>query len=77
MPKNGEGAKSVLDSEKKLQKQGELATSENLPKNVCMKLYDLMEKVVDSDVNPKTVNAACSCAAEIYKILKLNHEMTK
>lgn len=28
-------------------------------------------------MNPKTVHAACACAAEIHKILKLNLEMKR
>jgi hypothetical protein len=42
-----------------------------------MRLYELMTKVVQDDVNPKTVHAACACAAEIHKILRLNLEMKK
>lgn len=66
-----------LDSDKKLPQPSAQATSENLPKNVSMQLYSLMQKVVENDVNPKTVGAACACASEIHKILKLNLEMKK
>lgn len=66
-----------MDSVQKLQRHEDLVTSESLPKNVSMQLYKLMKKVVENEVNPKTVGAACSCAAEICKILKLNHEIRK
>lgn len=77
MQKNGDGDSQNSGSNKQLQKLESQVTSENLPKNVCMQLYNLMTKVVEDDVNPKTVNAACSCASEIHKILKLNHDMSK
>ncbi len=77
MQKNGDGGNQNLDSKKQLQNAENQVTSENLPKNVCMQLYNLMNKVVHNDVNPKTVSAACACASEIHKILKLNHEMKK
>lgn len=76
MQKNGDGDSQNSGSNKQLQKLESQVTSENLPKNVCMQLYNLMTKVVEDDVNPKTVNAACSCASEIHKILKLNHDMS-
>jgi hypothetical protein len=67
----------VLDLETKSLKHVEPAISENLPKNVSLKLYELMIKVVESEVNPKTVQAACACATEIHRMLKLNLEIKK
>lgn len=77
MRKNGEGNNRRSVSEKKLPKLDDQVTSEDLPKHVCMQLYGLMNRVVKDDVNPKTVSAACSCASEIHKILKLNHEISR
>lgn len=65
------------DLDKKSPEQESPATSENLPKNVSMQLFELMKRVVKDDVNPKTVNAACACASEIHKILRLNLEMKR
>jgi hypothetical protein len=48
-----------------------------LLKNVSMQLYELMKKVVKDDVNPKTVSAACNCASEIHKMLKLNRDILR
>lgn len=62
----------LTDLEMKLQKLEDLETSKNLPLNVSMQLYALMKKVVEKEVNPKTVSAACQCASEIHKIIKLN-----
>jgi hypothetical protein len=42
-----------------------------------MQLLSLMKLVVKEEVNPKTVAAACQCASEIHKILRLNFEMMK
>lgn len=64
-------------SDQKSPKQDVQVTSENLPKTVSMQLYALMTKVVENEVTPSTVNAACNCAAEIHKILKLNLEMKR
>lgn len=66
-----------MDSDNKLQKQNEVVTSENLPKSVCLQLYGLMTKVVSEDVNPRTVKAACDCATEIHRMLKLNLEIKR
>lgn len=64
-------------SGKQLIKPMNQETSENLPKSVSMQLLNLMKQVVQSDVNPSTVKAACQCAAEIHKMLKLNIELRK
>jgi len=77
MQDNGDENNQPSDLEKRSEIVKTPVTSENLPQNVCMQLYCLMNKVVEDDVNPKTVNAACSCASEIHKILKLNHEMSR
>jgi hypothetical protein len=77
MQKNGAGEIQHLDSGKKLTAQSDPATSENLLKNVSMQLYELMKKVVADEVTPKTVNAACGCASEIHKMLKLNREISR
>lgn len=75
MEKNGDTNSHSSASEKQLQNAEIQVTSENLPRDVCMQLYNLMKQVVCDDINPKTVNAACGCASEIHKILKLNKEM--
>lgn len=66
---------SVLDH--KLLEQEIAVNSENLPRNVSMQLYDLMKQVVKNDVTPATVKAACLCATEIHRMLKLNQEIRK
>lgn len=77
MQDNGEAVNQDSVLNKKSQNLENLTISKNLPKNVCLKLYDLMQKVVKDEVTPKTVSAACMCASEIQKILKLNYEMQK
>lgn len=72
MPKNGEDNNQLLDSEKQLAMQENQATFENLPTSVSLQLLELMKKVVAKEVTPQTVNAACNCASEIHKILKLS-----
>lgn len=72
-----EAKHQALDSETRSLKHGDPATSENLPKNVSLKLYELMNSVVSKDVTPATVNAACQCASEIHKILKFNLELMR
>ena len=64
-----------LDSKRLLEKQNEQVTSENLPKKLCMQLHSLMIDVTKKEVTPDSVRAACLCASEIHKILKLNHEI--
>lgn len=65
------------DLEKKSQNQEKDSQSTSLPYTVSMQLVNLMQKVVEDEVSPKTVGAACQCASEIHKILKLNFEMKK
>ena len=74
---SGDVSNYSLDLSQKLHQQEGVVTSENLPKNVCLKLYSLMKEVVTEDVTPKTVSAACNCAAEISKLLRLNHDISK
>ena len=75
MPKNGEENNQLLDSEKQLAMQESQETFENLPISVSTQLLKLMKQVVAKEVNPQTVNAACNCASEIHKILKLSASM--
>jgi hypothetical protein len=51
------------------------ATSESLSKDLATQLLILMKRVTEDEVTPGTVNAACNCASEIHKILKLNFQM--
>ena len=53
-----------LASKKQLQRPQEMETN-------------LMKQVVSEEVNPATVKAACQCAGEIHKMLKLNLELKK
>jgi len=48
-----------------------------LSRNIAEHLLHLMKEVTNDEVNPKTVNAACQCAAELYKVMKLNLEMKR
>jgi hypothetical protein len=77
MPDNTDVKNQVSVSGQASQKLDVLPTSENLPKNVSFKLYELMTKVVMEDVNPKTVQAACACATEIHRMLKLNLDLKR
>lgn len=77
MPANTEEKTQHLVSGQKLQKQEDLVTSENLPRNVSMQLFELMKQIVQDEISPKTVHAACACASEISKILKINNEMRR
>ena len=77
MRKNTDAGVPALASETSLQKLDAPVTSENLPKNVSLQLFDLMKQVVADDVNPKTVLAACKCATEIHRMLKLNQEIRR
>lgn len=46
----------------------------NLSTTVATQLLDLMQAVTKEEVTPETVNAACNCAKEIHKIIRLNME---
>jgi len=72
-----EDNKRVSVSGKKLQTRENQETSENLSKNLSLKLISLIEEVNKEGVTPETVNASCNAAAQIHKILKLNLEMKK
>lgn len=50
---------------------------QNLSSTVAGRLLDLMNNVTKDDVNPETVNAACNCAKEIHKIIRLNLELER
>lgn len=67
----------ILDSEQQSHTLENQGTSENLSSTVAKQLLNLMTKVTEDDVNPSTVNAACNCASEISKIIRLNLELKK
>lgn len=77
MQGNGEVDSQHLASETKLQKREDQETSESLPKSVSLHLLDLMKKVVEENVNPSTVSAACKCASEIHKMIKINLDLKR
>lgn len=58
-------------------KPAEQATSQSLPQSVSVQLVDLMRKVVEKEVSPTTVRAACECARTVNELLKTNLEMIK
>lgn len=49
----------------------------NLSMSIAEHLLDLMKSVTKDSVSPKTVNAACQCASELHKLMKLNLEMRR
>lgn len=51
--------------------------SRSLSKDLAGSLMGLIKDVNKDGVTPETVNASCNCAAQIYKILRLNFEMKK
>lgn len=69
---NGEVNNPPSALEKQLIKPEDQETFENLPISVSLHLLGLMKTVVKNEITPSTVNAACNCAAEIHKILKLS-----
>jgi hypothetical protein len=77
MPENTAESHQLSDLNQRSLKPDEVVTSANLPKNVSLRLYELMTKVVSEEVTPATVNAACNCATEITKLLKLNIELKR
>lgn len=77
MRENSGGEAQALVSGQNLQKLKEPVTSENLPKNVSMQLFGLMTEVVKEKVTLGTVRAACQCAQEIHRMLKLNEEIRR
>jgi hypothetical protein len=44
---------------------------------VSVQLVALMKQVVEKEVNPTTVRAACECARTVNELLKTNLEMIK
>lgn len=80
MQENTDAEIQCSDSEKRLSKQESQQvpqTSEILSQNVGLYLFDMMKTVTKDDVNPTTVNAACKCAEEIHKIMRLNFDIKK
>lgn len=57
--------------------EGDPMTLGPLSRDLSMHLLSLAKKVTAEEVTPKTVSAACQCAAELYKIMKLNWEMKR
>ena len=72
-----EGKTQDLESKGSLQKQGGPVTSKNLSVSLGIKLMSLIDEVTDQNVNPQTVRAACDCANEIHKILRLNYDIKR
>lgn len=62
-------------SQERSDPQKQPQTSVSLSKDLALSLLGLMKEVTKDKVEPSTVLAACKCASEIHKILKLNHEM--
>ena len=52
-------------------------SSESLSRNLSLELLQLMKDVTRTEVSAETVNAACNCASQIHKILRLNLDMKK
>ncbi len=77
MQKNTENEIQPSDLKRQLLEQEKPETSESLPQSVSMQLLNLMKTVVKEEVNPSTVKAACQCASEIHKMLKLNLELKR
>lgn len=77
MPNKKEEKSQPSVSEKQLQKPEENMTSAGLSKNVSLELLDLMKRVNEDSVTPESVNAACNCASQIHKILRLNFDLQK
>lgn len=65
----------ALASAKQSARPGSQEVSVSLSKDLATQLLDLMKKVTKDEITPDTVNAACNCASEIHKILKLNFQM--
>lgn len=65
------------DLEKPLPTPGEAGISMSLSKDLALHLFHLMKEVTKKKATAQTVNAACHCASEIHKILKLNFEMRR
>ena len=67
-----------MESDTKLiQQENKTVTLGPLSKELSLHLLKLAKQVTESEVTPQTVNAACQCAAELYKIMKLNWEMKR
>ncbi len=49
----------------------------NLSTSIAEHLLSLMKDVTKEEVSPRTVEAACKCAQQMYNIMKLNVEMKK
>lgn len=77
MPGSGEENSRSLILDQKSQEPVVQVTSKDLPKNVSMQLYDLMKQVTAKKVNASTVRAACLCATEIHRMLKLNEDVKR
>jgi len=77
MQKNGDQDSQPQDLEKQLLKPAEQVTSQSLPQSVSVQLVALMKQVVEKEVNPTTVRAACECARTVNELLKTNLEMIK
>lgn len=46
--------------------------SPSLSMSVAEHLLFLMKEVTKSEVDPKTVNAACNCASQMINLMKMN-----
>lgn len=76
MPKPNAEATRSLESGKTSGPETQ-SPSIQLSKDLAGSLMQLIKDVNKDDVTPESVNASCNCAAQIYKILRLNFEMKK
>jgi len=67
----------ALVSENSSQMPEKQDASTNLMMDLGDELLGLVKKVTATEITPQTVNAACNCAGEINKLLKLNFEMKR
>lgn len=54
-----------------------LNNSQNLSKELCLKLVQMIDKITEGELTTDKVNSACLAANQIHKLLDLNYKIKK
>jgi len=77
MQKQKDASNQLSDCAKPSAKPVVMETSSNLNLDLSKRLLNLFDSVTQGPMDIAKVSAACNCASEIHKLLRLNFDMKR